>query len=257
MLHHAIWSTSMLRLMLDDISKCLLSIEDRGKKLHSEFNARLLVTGNDNPGKNFWDPIKMQEWKDFSNNFKKTKAKSSRGKTIEVAVQRDILGFLFAKPQELNLSVDMEEALKYPLSLIPLSIAHADGEKRKTNKSALFDYAFGSTTVLRPDLQVNGNKMYVLDLTPLIRSTVKVPATFEELAMNIYNDIPRCYENAYVACDTYRAISIKSPGRPLRGESNKFIIHSSKVNIPPDFQKFLCNGDNKERSGRTRDRRRS
>ena len=42
-------------------------------------------------------------------------------------------------------------------------------------------------------------------------------------------------------------MSIKAPERKLRGESNKFLIRSGKVKIPPNFQKFLCNGDNKER----------
>ena len=51
----------------------------------------------------------------------------------------------------------------------------------------------------------------------------------------------------YVACDTYYLISIKSFERKERGESNRFLIRSAKVRIPPNFQKFLFNGDNKER----------
>ena len=65
--------------------------------------------------------------------------KGAAGKTIEVAVQRDVLGFLLTKSQELKSPVDMNEALKYPLSSVPLSIAHADGEKRKTNKASYLD----------------------------------------------------------------------------------------------------------------------
>ena len=45
----------------------------------------------------------------------------------------------------------------------------------------------------------------------------------------------------------YRNMSIKAQERKLSGSSNKFLIRSGKVKIPPNFQKFLCNGDNKER----------
>ena len=181
----------------------------------------------------------MVEWKDFSGNERKTKLKSSTGKTMEVAVQRDILGFLLAKSQELNLPVDIDEALKYSLSEVPLSIAHADGSKRKTIKSALYNAALSSTMSSTIDLPLEGQKVCILDLAALIRSTVNVPPTFEELALKIYSDIPKGYIIIYVACDTYKSSSIKSPERRLRDESSSFLIRSGKVKIPPNFQKFL------------------
>ena len=80
----------------EEVSRCLLTIEERGRVLHSEFDIRLC--SNQGPEKTtFWNPIKMVEWKDFSGNETKTKLKSSTGKTKEAAVQRVILGFLLAK----------------------------------------------------------------------------------------------------------------------------------------------------------------
>ena len=187
----------------EEASRCLLTIEERGRVLHSEFNKRLC--SNQGPEKiAFWNPIKMVEWKDFSGNERKTKLKSSTGKTMEVAVQRDILAFLLAKSQELNLPVDVDEALKYSLSEVPLSIAHADGSNRKTNKSALYDAALSSTMSSTIDIPLEGQKAYILDLAALIRSTVNVPP-FEELALKIYSDIPKGYIIIYVACDTYKS----------------------------------------------------
>ena len=55
------------------------------------------------------------------------------------------------------------------------------------------------------------------------------------------------YKTIYIACDTYRDISIKAPERHLRGESQKLLIRSDQVRTPADFQLFLCNGKNKER----------
>ena len=121
----------------EEASKCLLGIEQRGIELYSEFKDRL----DNGAAKNFWDPIKLQDWMDFSANNKRSKIKGANGKTVEVAVQRDILGFLLAKSQELKSPIDIEEALRYPLSPIPLAIAHGDGQKRKTNKRALLNCA--------------------------------------------------------------------------------------------------------------------
>ena len=105
--------------------------------MYNEFTSRF-ENGKMNKS-TFWDPIKKQVWNDFSNSNKKVMVKNKDGKVAEVSIQRDVLGLLLAKSQELDASIDMEEALKYPLSPIPLALAHADGQRRKTNKSALYD----------------------------------------------------------------------------------------------------------------------
>lgn len=79
----------------------------------------------------FWDQITKQSWKDFSCIHKQSQVKTTYGKVVEVSVQRDMLGFLLTKSQQLGSPIDIDEALKYPLS--PLAIAHADGGRRKTN----------------------------------------------------------------------------------------------------------------------------
>ena len=68
---------------------------------------------------------------------------------------------------------------------------------------------------------------------------------FEELCREILDGIPSTYSIIYIACD--KSISIKSSERKRRGESNKFIISSPKVRVPPNFQNFLHNVDNKQR----------
>ena len=110
----------------DEVAKCFLGIIDRGKLLYEEFNSR--ITKGKFCEKNYWDPIKMQVWKDFS----------FTNKTSQV------LGFLLTKSQELKSPIDIDEALKYPLSPVPLAIAHADGEIRKTN--IRYDHRFFTNT---------------------------------------------------------------------------------------------------------------
>ena len=59
-------------------------------------------------GKSIWDPIKKQDWKDFSDEFKKAKIKTKKGNVIEVSVQRDVLGLLLEKSQEIGSPVNIE-----------------------------------------------------------------------------------------------------------------------------------------------------
>ena len=75
--------------------------------------------------------------------------------------QRDILGFLLIKSQELESAIDMNEALKYSIGEVSHPLAHGDGEKRKTNKSGLYDSAISSTLAPRAN-NVEGSKVYVL-----------------------------------------------------------------------------------------------
>ena len=229
-----------------EISKCLLQFFENGNILYDEFTSRF--TSGKKELKNYWDPIKKQDWKDFSYTHKRSKVKTTNGKVVEVSVQRDMLGFLLTKSQQLGSPIDINEALKYPLSPVPLSLAHADGERRKTNKSSLYDYAISSSqTTCSPNEINDGKKAYILDLAAIMRSITKTPDTFEALSLKVLNDIPKCYKLIYVACDTYCDDSIKSLERKKRGSSPKFLIRSGKVRIPSNFQKFLCNGENKER----------
>ena len=53
---------------------------------------------------------------------------------------------------------------------------------------------------------------------------VELSIAHGELAIQIWQDIPKKYKYIYVACDTYFSVSIKSFERKERGESNKFLI---------------------------------
>ena len=98
----------------DEAASCLLGIYERGKVLYDEFDSRF-TEGKMNE-KTFWSPIKTQVWKDFSVSRKKSKIKTANGKIVKVTAQRDILGLLLVKSQELESAIDMNEALKYSLS---------------------------------------------------------------------------------------------------------------------------------------------
>ena len=115
---------------------------------------------------------------------------------------------LLTKSKEINATVQMEECLEYPLCPVAFSIVHGDVRKRKSNKSVLLPYTLQPEST--PEPIPDSVKVYILNLAEIVRSTVKVSDTFEELAIQIWNDIPEKYMLVYVAYDTYHLISIKS-----------------------------------------------
>ena len=66
---------------------------------------------------------------------KKYIAKKNSLTTAEV--NRDILGDLLHLTMKIGKVIEFKEALKYPLSLIPLSLNFRDGIKRSPAKSSL------------------------------------------------------------------------------------------------------------------------
>ena len=206
-----------------DITESLLSVTARGTSLWNTFFKRLRQSQEDK--ELFFDQVKRIEWKGFLSLNKKVKV-SSKGKSKDVAVQRDILGLLAAKSHQQNAAINIDCALCYPLAPVPLSMATAGGARRKTAKSKLFDATLSSITNgdREPSDVDTENKVYILDLAAAIRSTVAIPDTFRDLSLQILSQLPKNYETIYVACDTYQEKSIKNSKGSVRGVSDKMVI---------------------------------
>ena len=231
----------------DDVAESLLTVQKRGTLLRDDFfeqfNSECSIKDP------FFSPIKRVQWKSFTDASKKLKV-SAKGKSREITVQRDILGLLAAKFQQQNAAINIDKALCYPLAPVPLSLATCDGLRRKTAKSKLLNAAL--TSLIKSDAQFleveQSCRIYILDLAAIIRSMIKIPNAFKDLALLLFSDVPRQYNVVYVACDTYKIRSMKNSERSLRGDSDKFVIRNENVRVPADFKKsFLANGDNKER----------
>ena len=122
----------------EEATEHLLSLEKQGQGLLSDFSKRLHLSEEQTSA--FFDPIARVPWKGFCNAEKKAKI-TAKGKTKDVAVQRDILGLLMAVSKE-GAVVDLDKASSYALSPVPL--ATSDGIRRKTCKSKLMDAALSS-----------------------------------------------------------------------------------------------------------------
>ena len=192
----------------------------------------------------FFDPFTRVPWKRFCNAEKRAKI-TAKGKIKDVAVQRDIFGLLMAVSSKEGAVVNLDKALSYALSTVPLALATSDGIRRKTSKSKLMDATFSS--VGTDNVNTDHSTCLVIDLIATIRCIAKVPNTFGELAFQLLHQIKSMYQTVYAACDTYLQRSIKSSEREIRGQAETLVIRSPNIRIPPDFNNFLNNGTNKER----------
>ena len=130
-------------------------------------------------------------------------------------------------------AVDLDKALSYSLSPVPLALEASDGLRGKTCKSKLTDAALSS--IVTDNVNTDHAACLVIDLIATIRCIAKVPNTFRELALQLLHQIPSMYQTVYAACDTYLERSIKSSDREIRGQAETFVIRSPDIRIPPDF----------------------
>ena len=155
--------------------------------------------------------------------------KNIRECTVEV--NRNVLGLLVRLSLCSGQPVGFENALRYPLSPIPLSIATPDEERHEANKSKLMDVILKKTrNPPKPPKSVIAIKKQkpsalVVDLI-VIRTMTELPQTYYEFTWKFLGSLPKGYKRVDLVADTYREISTKNGERQKRGTSTRLMIHS-------------------------------
>ena len=109
----------------------------------------------------------------------KTKVSVKDKKIRELKGTRDLFGRLLYLAATHNL--DLQVVFRYPLTPVPLSLAHVDGTMTKTDKSALM-------TKLEKRICTEGPTtvdVCVFDAMFVIRSQVVLPATYGGIATSV------------------------------------------------------------------------
>ena len=86
----------------------------------------------------FEKPIERQKIISFATETGKQKISVCNGKVLSACLMRDLFGSILYI--WLQRKVDMAQVLKYPLTLVHLSLSHIDGTMLSTPKSALLIY---------------------------------------------------------------------------------------------------------------------
>ena len=160
----------------DESAEAILKLPEVGYRLAGEFTEYRLFTTSIP----FHAAITRNNYETFSKALKTvTIKKNNKVKVIEV--NRNIINSLLSFTNKSGKSINFEAALKYPLSPVPLSIANADGRKRKTNKAKLKEIIYKCSGT-EEDVVLGTEKYgYVLDMIAQIRTMSEIPETFEGL----------------------------------------------------------------------------
>lgn len=218
-----------------DIEEDILCAESIGKKLKMAFIEDRIKGNTD-----FFDPIKRLNLKTMAIANKTTKLKNSNNKLFEYQQSASIAFQLLIKAQGLQL--DLKLVLAYPLTVVPLSLATADGYMFHANKAKGFNLLVKG--IPNSPIPPSDKTLCILDGNSTFYYLKKIPANFNMICEKIFDFIPPTGDSVF-STDMYNAHSIKSMTRETRGTSEKLIVKGANTKKPKDWKLFLQNSDNK------------
>ena len=198
------------------LAKSILNVCKDGKKMRDEFIQSRIKSKS----KKFHDPLKRCTINTF-NTLSKSFVKCKHFQAT-VDVNRNILGSLLAFSIKNERAIDISSALTYPLSSVPLSLAHGTGKRRETSKSKLMNLLAKDVPLADPkaDQSLNNVKKdstFVVDLFAAIRTMTNLPETYEDFSWHFIGTLLKGFQRCDIVADTYRSNSIKGGERNESG----------------------------------------
>ena len=167
----------------------ILGTKERGEDLYNTFLLNRILSTKEK----IQNPIKCEEKALFENSSKKVTVKKN-GKEKIIEANREIIGTLLALSAKHDKLIIFETALQYSLCRVPLSLAHPDGTRRKTTKSALRKVVKSYKTSTEEDkTPPKQNAAFLVDLMALIQTVLPVPVTYAELIKTLVSHLPKGY----------------------------------------------------------------
>ena len=121
-----------------------------------------------------------------------TVKKNGKEKIIET--NREIIETVLALSAKHDKLINFGTTLQYCLCPVLLSLAHPDGTRRKTTKSALMRVVKSYKTNTKEDkLPLKQDAAFLVDLLALIRIVSSVPVTYAELVKTLVSHLPKGY----------------------------------------------------------------
>ena len=222
----------------EDIETDLLRYFHKGEESVKQFLKDRLV---DRTVK-FHDRLPKSNLKTFACTAVQKKLTSSQQKTVKVTAERNLLGRLVFLSQTNDIS--LKKVFNFSLSPVPWSLATGDGCLAKTNKAVLMHLLEKDATASSTD-DIAGDVVSIVDGNALIRCFTCVPATFGELAHQLFLSLPKS-RTVHFVTDWYVSNSIKDAERLRRGQSKVHLLGGPATKVPRDFSSFLLESENKQ-----------
>jgi hypothetical protein len=208
----------------------LLNFRQSGVALCDEFR-----NGCFQSSARFEKSISRRKVKHFASEAVKVKVKTQDLKVLELKGTRDLFGRLVYLATDMKL--DLPRVFTYPLTPVPLCLAHVDGTKHSSQKSKLAKH-LTTKIISEPPVAFD---TYIVDAMYMIRAMYPkdLPATYGGVAKHILMKICQAPRVDFV-CDTYRTPSIKDEEQNQRGISEvEIAITGPNQRRPKDFKAAL------------------
>ena len=111
-------------------------------------------------------------------------------------------------------NIDLDTVFAYPLTPVPLSLAHVNSSINKTDKSKLFQKLEGMVDSTCPPELVD---VVIVDAMFLFHTLLNLPAIYGEIAQIILSRLCEMHHRINLVCDTHQTPSIKDTEHTRRG----------------------------------------
>ena len=155
--------------------------------------------------------------------------------------QRDLAFKLLVKSQMLNVPIDLDTLMSYPLSPVLHCLGTPDDFFAKTNKASMLHLIMEGHDV---EEQYPKGSMFIQDGDALVHTLNNLPPKFGGICLQIL-DYMAAKQNFIFSIDSYHQDSIKSQERVRHGCGGQFILQGSATKNPKDFKAFLTNDKSK------------
>ena len=185
----------------------------------------------------FEKPIKRVALQTFGNSGKVVKTRGADGKVMKTCMERDLFGSILYLSVTNN--IDLPCIFSFPLTPIPLSLAHIDGGMLKTPKAKLLKELEQRIESDEPPFV----DVYIADGFFFLHLFVDIPSSFGALAKKILTKL--CSQNAreiHILFDKYQSPSVKDVEHGVRQAVKvKYRITGGDQKTPSNWQCALNN----------------
>lgn len=152
----------------------------------------------------------------------KAKAKAEEG-------VRDVFARILALESKTNVTCDLQHILAFPITDVPLSLAHSDGTPNKTDKACLTKLLEGKQDTILTDISLPPVSASVVDGGCILHETLlrHSKSTYGTMARDLLVKVCSFRgEEIHLVLDKYVSPSIKDQERKSRGRGNQptFVI---------------------------------
>ncbi len=217
------------KIVSKDIADDLLTMEKQGSAWMEQF-----ASGGFLDSSRFEKPIPRRKVKNFADCDIKMAVTRKDNTIRQLTCSRDLFGRLLYLAT--TIEIDLKKIFSFPLTPVPLSLAHVDGSVMKTDKSKLMKILEDRITS-EPPQRIDAT---IIDGMFLIQTMTALPSTFAEIAKVIISRLSGLSSRVDFVCDTYRHPSIKDIERTSRSAVvGGFIVSGRDQRRPKEFHKAL------------------